>query len=265
MESGDALTVQNGGPDTPCPVADAGTPRCPTGYGSSAQDGAGFDELNLSGNPNIGHFQKTIFRQFDTSKFSVPADECSRKLRAWNRPRPRTEQSGSFAGQDFQHLSDFPFAVPGGCIQRCEPLPMDWRQYHLPERQRAISVWTGQCSPRGAHRAAGSQISVLTYMRRAFSQSSPRSLFFRIEERSYDFDCCYARAWVRRTNRAAAIVSTCTGVPCVSTRNLCHCALLHGCQHALLGIVGEHGQVMSDLPVSVVLLGLCHRFASGRL
>jgi hypothetical protein len=73
MESGDALTVENGGPNTPCPVADAGTSRCPTGYGSSAQDGAGFDELNVSGNPNIGHFQKTLFRQFDTSKFSVPA------------------------------------------------------------------------------------------------------------------------------------------------------------------------------------------------
>ena len=70
---GDALTVENGGPAIPCPVNDAGTSRCPTGYGSSAQDGAGmFDELNVSGNPNIGHFQKTFFRQFDTSKFSVP-------------------------------------------------------------------------------------------------------------------------------------------------------------------------------------------------
>ncbi len=74
MESGDALTVQNGGPGTPCPASDAGTGICPTGYGSSAQDGAGFDELNVSGNPNgIGHFKKTPFVQFDTSKFSVPA------------------------------------------------------------------------------------------------------------------------------------------------------------------------------------------------
>jgi Carboxypeptidase regulatory-like domain/TonB dependent receptor len=73
MESGDALTVQNGGPNTPCPVADAGTSRCPSGNGSSAQDGAGFDELNVTGSPNIGHFQKTIFRQFNTAAFSVPA------------------------------------------------------------------------------------------------------------------------------------------------------------------------------------------------
>jgi hypothetical protein len=74
MESGDALTVSNGGPGTPCPTTDAGTSICPTGYGSSAQDGAGFDELNVSGNPNdVGHFSKTIYKQFDTSKFSVPA------------------------------------------------------------------------------------------------------------------------------------------------------------------------------------------------
>lgn len=73
MESGDALTVMNGGPGTPCPVTDAGTPICPTGYGSSAQDGAGFDELNITGNPNIGHGAKTFSRQFDASKFSVPA------------------------------------------------------------------------------------------------------------------------------------------------------------------------------------------------
>jgi hypothetical protein len=73
LESGDALTVQNGGPGTSCPASDAGTPICPTGYGSSAQDGAGFDELNISGNPNIAHSSKTFSRQFDTSKFSVPA------------------------------------------------------------------------------------------------------------------------------------------------------------------------------------------------
>jgi hypothetical protein len=73
MESGEALTVTNGGPGTPCPASDAGTAVCPTGFGSSAQDGAGFDELTVSGNPNIGHFQKSFSRQFDTSKFSVPA------------------------------------------------------------------------------------------------------------------------------------------------------------------------------------------------
>ena len=73
MESGDALTVTNGGPGTPCPASDTGTAVCPTGYGSSAEDGAGFDELNVSGNPNdIGHFNKSAYRQFDTSKFSVP-------------------------------------------------------------------------------------------------------------------------------------------------------------------------------------------------
>ncbi len=73
LESGDALTVSNGGPGTACPSSDAGTPTCPTGFGSSAQDGAGFDELNVSGNPNIGHSSKTFMRQFDISKFSVPA------------------------------------------------------------------------------------------------------------------------------------------------------------------------------------------------
>ncbi len=73
LESGDALTVTNGGPGTPCPASDAGTATCPSGCGSSAQDGAGFDELNVSGNPNdIGHWSKTAYRQFDTSKFSVP-------------------------------------------------------------------------------------------------------------------------------------------------------------------------------------------------
>ena len=72
MESGDSLTAINGGPGTPCPTTDAGTGMCPTGYGSSAQDGAGFDELNVSGDPNIGHSRKTPLRQFDTSKFSVP-------------------------------------------------------------------------------------------------------------------------------------------------------------------------------------------------
>jgi hypothetical protein len=78
MESGDALTVNNGGPSTPCPASQAGTSFCPTGYGSSAQDGAGytpngteFDELTVSGNANISHGQKTFSRQFDTSKFSV--------------------------------------------------------------------------------------------------------------------------------------------------------------------------------------------------
>lgn len=73
MESGNSLTVVNGGPGTPCSATAAGTPACPTGYGSSAEDGAGFDELNVSGNPNIGHFSKTPLRQFNTSVFSVPA------------------------------------------------------------------------------------------------------------------------------------------------------------------------------------------------
>jgi hypothetical protein len=73
LESGEALTVSNGGPGTPCPSSDAGTAICPTGFGSSAQDGAGFDELTVSGNPNLSHGDKSFSRQFDTSKFSVPA------------------------------------------------------------------------------------------------------------------------------------------------------------------------------------------------
>lgn len=72
FESGEALTVTNGGPGTPCPSSDAGTAICPTGFGSSAQDSAGFDELVVSGNPNLSHGDKSFSRQFDTSKFSVP-------------------------------------------------------------------------------------------------------------------------------------------------------------------------------------------------
>lgn len=71
LESGDALTVTNGGPGTPCST-NISAEQCPTGFGSSAQDHAGFDEVNLSGNPGIGHFDKTPMRQFDTSKFSIP-------------------------------------------------------------------------------------------------------------------------------------------------------------------------------------------------
>lgn len=71
LESGDADTVTNGGPGATCPASASAT-QCPTGYGSSAFDHAGFDELNVSGNPSIGHFDKTSMRQFDTSKFSIP-------------------------------------------------------------------------------------------------------------------------------------------------------------------------------------------------
>jgi hypothetical protein len=53
LESGDTLTVMNAGPSVACPTTDAGTPICPSGYGSSVQDGAGFDELNVSGDPNM--------------------------------------------------------------------------------------------------------------------------------------------------------------------------------------------------------------------
>lgn len=72
LESGDALTVTNGGPGTACPASAVGTSVCPTGYGSSARDNAGFDELYVSGNPNIGHSDKTFSHQFNTSVFSVP-------------------------------------------------------------------------------------------------------------------------------------------------------------------------------------------------
>jgi hypothetical protein len=74
MESGSALTVSNNGSSRACSPADAGTPRCPTGRGTSPKDGAGTSELNVSGNPNIGHFSKTPLRQFDTSAFSIPAN-----------------------------------------------------------------------------------------------------------------------------------------------------------------------------------------------
>lgn len=66
LESGDALTVQNGG----------GGNCLPDGVtcGTSANDGAGFDELLVSGNPNLSHGDKSFFRQFDASKFTIPAN-----------------------------------------------------------------------------------------------------------------------------------------------------------------------------------------------
>lgn len=65
LESGDALTVFNGGPGNCLP--DGVT------CGTSANDGAGFDELLVAGNPNLSHGDKSFFRQFDTSKFTIPA------------------------------------------------------------------------------------------------------------------------------------------------------------------------------------------------
>lgn len=62
LESGDRETISNGGPGS-CDGAICGT---------SAEDGAGFDELSVSGNPNLSHGGKSLNRQFDTSKFSVP-------------------------------------------------------------------------------------------------------------------------------------------------------------------------------------------------
>jgi hypothetical protein len=40
--------------------------------GSSASDFDGPNLLNTNSNPNIGHFDKSFSRQFDTSAFSVP-------------------------------------------------------------------------------------------------------------------------------------------------------------------------------------------------
>ena len=64
LESGDTLTVFNGGPGNCLP--DGVT------CGTSANDGAGTDELFVSGNPNLGHGSKTFLQQFDTSKFTIP-------------------------------------------------------------------------------------------------------------------------------------------------------------------------------------------------
>lgn len=52
IESGDSLTVQN--------------------VQTSANDFAGFDELFVQGNPNLGHGSKSFSREFDTQRFSVP-------------------------------------------------------------------------------------------------------------------------------------------------------------------------------------------------
>jgi len=73
LESGEALTVTNN-PGVPCPASDAGSSMCPSGSGTSAQDGAGFDELFVSGNPNLSHGDKTFSRQFNTAAFSVPPE-----------------------------------------------------------------------------------------------------------------------------------------------------------------------------------------------
>jgi hypothetical protein len=70
IESGDALTVMNGGADNPCSPGE----NCPTGYGSSAQDGAGFDEVNVSGSSSLSHGKKTFDQQFNTAVFSIPAE-----------------------------------------------------------------------------------------------------------------------------------------------------------------------------------------------
>jgi hypothetical protein len=64
LESGDALTVSNGGSGNCLP--DGVT------CGTSANDGAGMDELFVSGDPNLSHGAKTFSRQFDTSKFTIP-------------------------------------------------------------------------------------------------------------------------------------------------------------------------------------------------
>ena len=54
LESGDALSISN--------------------VQTSANDFAGPDELFVQGNPNLGHSDKSFFREFDTAKFSVPAN-----------------------------------------------------------------------------------------------------------------------------------------------------------------------------------------------
>jgi hypothetical protein len=55
LESGDRMTVVNG-------------------WGTSAEDFAGFDQLNVTGNPNISHGKKTFTQQFNSGAFSVPAE-----------------------------------------------------------------------------------------------------------------------------------------------------------------------------------------------
>jgi hypothetical protein len=52
IESGDSLTIQNAE--------------------TTANDYAGFDELFVSGSPNLGHSQKTLTQQFNTSAFTLP-------------------------------------------------------------------------------------------------------------------------------------------------------------------------------------------------
>lgn len=39
---------------------------------TSANDFAGFDELFVQGNPNLGHGSKSFSREFDSQRFSVP-------------------------------------------------------------------------------------------------------------------------------------------------------------------------------------------------
>jgi hypothetical protein len=54
LESGDMLTVQN--------------------WDTSADDYAGPDQLNVKGNPNLSHGNKTFLNQFNTAAFSSPAE-----------------------------------------------------------------------------------------------------------------------------------------------------------------------------------------------
>jgi hypothetical protein len=70
LESGDALTVRSGVGDA-CTTSE----NCATGYGTSARDGAGFDEVNVSGNPNLSHGKKTFDQQFNTAAFSMAPED----------------------------------------------------------------------------------------------------------------------------------------------------------------------------------------------
>jgi hypothetical protein len=72
LESGGALTVNNGDPGTPCSTTDSHA-TCLTSYGSSARVFAGMDEPNVLDNPYLSHGQRSLSRQFNTSHFSIPA------------------------------------------------------------------------------------------------------------------------------------------------------------------------------------------------
>ena len=167
MESGNTMTVANGGPGTPCPADDAGTPTCPTGYGASAEDGAGFDELNVSGHTNIGHFNKTPFRQFNTSAFSVPAMRVRGDSGLGTVRGPGQNNLDLSLAKTFPIREEPPLRVSSRRVQRPQPYSMDRYEYCLSEFEPRVPVWNGEFCSRSTYRTDCRKVRLLTAVYRS--------------------------------------------------------------------------------------------------